>query len=114
MTTLNFAPIDEPTTDLLSLVADASPVMADVFRAACIAEGREHDGWVNPNAVNARCRRVFADANATFPSRSYSAQWSKARGPEGFLYSTEIPVQIDGKGSKGNGNKALDWHRLRT
>ncbi len=112
MTLLNFSPVDEDQ-DLLTLVAD-KPLMAEVFRAACVAEANLYDGWINPNHVNARCRKAFADAGDEFDSRSYSAQWAGARGPHGFLDITDVPVPIDGAVSKGNANKALFWHTLRT
>lgn len=112
-TVLNYSTTDD--VDLLSFVAERQP-MADLFRAACFAEGRVHDGYVDPNKVNARVRAQFAAEGLDFTvkdSRAYSAQWAGARGANGFLDQTEIPVAIDGSLSKGNGNKGLFLHRLR-
>ena len=108
MTTLATHPADEP--DLLALIADQQTPLgksfADAFRDACEADARAHGGWVNPNHV----RLAMLDHPAYEP-RKYSAQWSPACGRSGFLETTDRPVQISGKGSRGNGNKSTVYRR---
>lgn len=111
MTSLATHPVDDP--DQLALIADdwtsLRKPFADAFREACEAEARMHDGWVNPNNVRAR----LLDRVAENP-RQFSALWSTACARDGYLVKTEVPVQISGKGSKGNTNKSTVWRRWRT
>lgn len=73
-----FAPADDETYDLLSLVADVTrPVGRDVpelFLAACEADADAHDGLVSVNRV----RALLVDAD--IPPRRYSSLWSHFTG----------------------------------
>ena len=93
--------------DELALIADGmTPLSVDLaerFRDACLAEAREHDGWINPNAVTGRLKAADPEVNV----RRISALWSKAAAPDGYLDRTEHHVQIDGSVSRGNGNKSV-------
>lgn len=101
--------------DELLLIADGmTPLSVDLaerFRDACLAEAREHDGWINPCAVTARLKADDPEVN----TRRISALWSTAAAPDGYLDRTEHYVQIDGSVSRGNGNKSValrlwrDW-----
>lgn len=101
--------------DELALIADGmtplSVDLAEQFREACLAEAREHGGWINPCRVTARLKDRDADVNV----RRISALWSTAAAPDGYLDRTEHYVQIDGSVSRGNSNKSValrvwrDW-----
>lgn len=110
-TQLAAIPVCDGQLDILTTVADNETPLGqlhrDDFRAAC--EAVAVDGWVDPNKVNALLHERFGEINV----RWYSAQWAPACGPKGFMDKTERPVQIDGKHSKGNGNKETVWRRLR-
>ena len=103
MTTLATHPTDEP--DLLALLADTQTPLgkpfADKFRDACHAEARLCAGWVDPNAVRLR----LLD-EPDYNPRQYAALWSPACGRDGFLTKTDVPVRIEGAGSRGNSNKS--------
>lgn len=110
MTALATHQLPDGEADLLSLIADErTPLgkpLADAFRAACEAEAQVHGGWVNPNAVRLR----LLD-HPSYEPRQYAALWSTACGRGGYLVKTDRPVQIAGKGSRGNGNKSVFWRR---
>lgn len=76
--TAHFAPVDEPTADLLSLVADVeSPIGRDVpalFLAACRRDALAHSGYVSVNRVRALL------AGEDIPPRRYSSLWSAFTG----------------------------------
>ncbi|HEY4267071.1 MAG TPA: hypothetical protein VGM94_02655, partial [Galbitalea sp.] len=78
MTAPRFSPVDEPTGDLLELLADAhSPIGADVptlFLAACARDAYAHNGYVSVNRV-----RVLL-AGDDIPPRRYSSLWSHFTG----------------------------------
>lgn len=78
MTTPPFAPVDEPTADLLTLVADTEhPVGRDAveaFLAACKADADSHGGLVSVNRVRARL------ADQQIDPRRYSSLWSAFTG----------------------------------
>lgn len=78
MSAPTFAPVDDPTADLLALLADPEhPVGRDVpalFLAACEADARAHDGRVSVNRVRARL------ADADIPPRRYSSLWAHFTG----------------------------------
>lgn len=114
MTTLTHDPLQGDLLDEIALVADEwSPLgklaMAD-FRAACWAEARKADGWVDMNKVRAH---FFRDGAWLVDERSYSAKWAPACGPRGFMDKTDRPLPISGAGSRGNSNKASVWRRWR-
>lgn len=123
MTSLRFAPIDEETADLLALVSDPHTVtrkpLADIFRAACRAEAEANDGWVDPNRVRARVLEAFAASlvecdDPEMNHRQYSALWSTAAKRDGgYLDTTDVPVAIDPKNSRGNGGKGTTYRRWR-
>ena len=73
-----FAPVDEPTADLLTLVADVdNPVGRDLpalFLAACERDAAAHDGLVSVNRVSAA---LPEDITST---ERYSAMWSHYTG----------------------------------
>jgi len=78
MSAPQFAPIDDETADLLSLVADlTSPVGADVptlFLDACRRDAMAHDGEVSVNRV----RALLVDAD--IQPRRYSSLWAAFTG----------------------------------
>lgn len=78
MTTPAWAPFDDSTADLLSLVADPHPaISADVpalFLAACEADANTHGGMVSVNRVRA------ALADADIEHHRFSALWSRFTG----------------------------------
>lgn len=113
-TTLATHDLEPDLLDELALIADPHTVtrkrFADAFRTACHIEagtysggGEDHGpfGWVNPNLVRARVLD-----RADYNPRQYAALWSSA-----FLMKTDVPVQISGEGSRGNGNKSTFWRR---
>lgn len=119
-TTLSARPVNEP--DLLTLLADEHTVtrkpLADMFRAACRTVAVEHDGWVDPNLVRARVLEDFAAGlvecdDPELNHRQYSALWSPACGPNGFLDKTDRLVPINPTHSRGNGNKDVRYRRWR-
>lgn len=111
MTTLAAHDVEQP--DLLALIAeDPTPLRVNFpekFRAACEVEARSHGGWVDPNAVRLR----LLD-EPDYNPRQYAALWAPACGRDGFLDKTEVPVQIAGEGSRGNGNKSTVWRKWRS
>lgn len=112
MTTFAVVPVCDDQLDLLAQVADTvtplGSLRAEDFRTACEATAYP-GGWVNPNDVSAYLHERFGEINP----RSYSAKWAGACGPNGFLIKTDKPVGIDPAHSRGNGNKATFWRRLR-
>lgn len=113
MTQLAAIPVCDDQLDLLTLVADNATPLGKLHRAdfeeACRAVA-DADGWVNPNLVSAWLHARFGEINP----RAYSAAWSSACGPNGFMDThREIQVPIDGKHSRGNGGKTLPMRRLR-
>lgn len=102
-----WAPVDDTTHDLLSLVADPHPIVgADVqalFLDSCRRDAEAHGGLVSVNRV-----RVLLNAS-DIPARRYSALWGhhtgrgramvKARRPNGdYLWET-----CEGSTSGNNG-----------
>jgi hypothetical protein len=112
-THLAAVPVDANQLDLLALVADNSTPLGRLhdldFHAACIEDGRAHDGYVSTSRVSAILHRRLRDFNP----RSLSAKWSGACGPDGFLDKTDIDDPIDPTHSRGNGNKSTKLRRLR-
>lgn len=106
-------PVCEDQLDLLSLVSDNDTPLGqlhrDDFRAACVEDGRAHNGMVHPSRVSLILHNRFGEINA----RSLSAQWAGACGPNGFMDKTDIQVPIDARLSKGNGGKTVRLRRLR-
>jgi hypothetical protein len=113
MTQLAASPVAAEQLDLLSLVADADTPLGRLhdldFRAACIEDGRAHDGYVSTSRVSAILHARLRD----FSPRSLSAKWAGACGPDGFLDKTDIDDPIDPTHSRGNGNKSTKLRRLR-
>lgn len=113
MTTLAARPVDAEQLDLLSLVAESDTPLGKLhdldFRAACIEDGRAHDGYVSTSRVSAILHSRLRDFNP----RSLSAKWMAACGPDGFLDKTDIDAPIDPTHSRGNGNKSTKLRRLR-
>ena len=113
MTTLAHTPIDEPTADLLALVADDTAlgkVHADDFHLACVADARAHDGYVSVSRVSALLHERFGEIN----SRWFSSMWTKAGAKKsGWLVKTEIDEPIDPTYSRGNSNKATKLRRFK-
>lgn len=111
MTTLSTHPVPNP--DQLVLFADpftaTGKQFADKFEAACRAEADLCGGWVDPNAVRLR----LLD-EPDYDPRQYAALWGHACGRDGFLDKTDVPVQIAGRGSRGNTNKSTVFRRLRS
>ena len=105
--------IDPDQMSILDLVTDTGTPLGslhrDDFEAACRAVA-DVSGWVNPNLVSAELHRRFGEINPN----QYSAQWGPACGPRGFLNKTTHPIGIDPARSRGNGNKATVWRRLRS
>lgn len=112
MTILSATPVDPDQLDLLDAIADNETPLGSLhaadFRTACEAVA-DSEGWVNPNLVSAWLHARWGEINP----RWYSAQWAPACGPKGFMDKTTRPVQIDPARSKGNGNKATVYRRLR-
>lgn len=110
MTTLATHSVDDP--DQLALIADdLTPLgkpFADKFRDACETEARMCGGWVDPNAV-----RIRLLDEPDYNPRQYAALWSPACGRDGFLDKTDVPVRIEGEGSRGNGNKSTVFRKWR-
>lgn len=100
-------PLDPDQLDMLALLADEhTPLgidLADRFREACRAEAGGCGGWVHPNRVTARLKAADPEVNM----RRVSALWSTAEAPGGYLRKTRREVRIDGKVSRGNGNKTV-------
>lgn len=114
MTTLAHTPVEDP--DQLALIADdMTPLGQDhyeLFLAACRAEADAHAGWVNPNRVRAR---LMTNGELQIDPRAYSAMWSRATGKSGPMVTHRTYlVPIVGKGSKGNGNKAVPMRKWVT
>lgn len=108
MTTLAAFPMDE-----LPFPSDESSPLAKLhaadFEEACRAVA-DDAGWVNPNLVSAWLRAKWGEVDP----RSYSGAWAGACGRNGFMDThREVQVPIDGRHSKGNGNKSLPMRRLR-
>lgn len=116
MTFLATHDLEPNLLDELALIADPhTPTrkpFADKFRAACEAEadidglfdfdGAGPFGWINPNRVRAR----LLD-EPDYRPRQYSSLWSSS-----FLAKADRdPVQISGRGSRGNGNKSVPWRK---
>lgn len=80
MTAPRWEPVDSTTADLLSGLADPSPIIGadviDLFLAACEADAATHDGLVSVNRVRTRL------ADADIPARRYSALWSHYTGKD--------------------------------
>jgi hypothetical protein len=78
MTAPTFAPVDDPTNDLLSLVADVESTAhredVRIFLAACEADAATHGGLVSVNHVRARL------AGRDINPRRFSALWSQTTG----------------------------------
>lgn len=114
MTTLATQDLDPNQLDLLSLVADnVTPIGTlhrDDFKAACLEDGRRHEGWVNPNRVSAILHARFGEINP----RALSAQWAGACSKNGFMDKTTVLVPIDPTHSRGNGGKEVRLRKLRT
>lgn len=111
MTTLATHPVDEP--DLLALIADEQTplgkLFADKFHDACQAEAQMSGGWVDPNAV-----RLRLIDEPDYNPRQYAALWSTATArATGYLDNTDVPVRIQGEGSRGNGNKSTTFRKWR-
>ena len=110
MTILSARPVSDP--DELALFADNWTALhkpfADAFHDATIADGRGHDGEVNPNRV----RLALLD-HIDFNPRQFSALWGTACAADGWLDKTDVRVPIAGEGSRGNGNKDVRLRRLR-
>lgn len=81
--TIHFASVDEPTADLLSLVADDSDYdrWLLVVRTVAICNG----GRVSVNSV----RRFCAEQGLDFNPRRYSAFWNRATSKGGPLVNTD-------------------------
>jgi len=113
MTALRFAPVDDATADLLSLVADDYSALGKVrmqdFRDACWTDAQAHDGWVHPSRVSAILHARFGQLHP----QSLSAKWAPAAGRDGFLDVTDKPAPIDPTHSKGNGNKSTVYRYWR-
>lgn len=107
------SPVYGDQLDLLSAIADNSSPLGSLhaldFMAACIADGRAHDGYVSTSRVSAILHARCLD----FSPNSLSAKWAPACGPDGFLDKTDIDDPIDPRFSKGNGNKSTKLRRLR-
>lgn len=78
MSAPQWAPVDDDTADLLSVLADPHPIAgADAtaaFLVACERDADAHDGLVSVNRV----RALMAEAD--IPPRRYSAMWSHFTG----------------------------------
>lgn len=113
MTTLATTPVDPDQLDLLDAIADTETPLgslhADDFRTACEAVA-DSQGFVNPNLVSAWLHARWGEINP----RAYSARWAGACGPKGFMDKTDRLVPIDPTHSRGNGNKATVYRRLRS
>lgn len=115
MTTLATHPLDPNQLDLLTAIADVESPLGSLrfadFRAACVADGEAHEGWVNPNRVSALLHDRFGEIGPN----AYSGMWAPAcgRGPCGFMDKTDVEVPIDPTHSKNNGNKGIKLRRLR-
>lgn len=97
-----FAPVDDETHDLLTLVADVdNPVGRDVsglFLAACERDAAAHDGRVSVNRVRALL------AGDDIPPRRYSSLWGHYTGPGRPM--VKIPGEWEtcqGSGSRNDG-----------
>lgn len=115
MTTLATQPVTGDQLDLLDAITAIDTPLGSLrfedFKAACIADGEAHEGWVNPNRVSA----ILHDRFGEIGPNAYSGMWgpSCGRGPNGFMDKSDVEVPIDPKYSKGNGNKGIKLRRLR-
>jgi len=105
-------PVCDDQLDLLNEITDTETPLGSLhaqdFRDAC--EAVAINGWVNPNDVSKHLHARFGEIKPQW----YSAMWSGSCGPNGFLDKTDKPVRIDPTHSRGNGNKATVWRRLRS
>jgi hypothetical protein len=113
MTILAARPIDPDQLDLLDLIADPHTPLGklrmDDFRAACRTDAENHNGEVHPSRVHALLRQRFGEID----TRSFSAKWAPACGPDGFLDKTDELAPIDPTYSRGNGGKRVPLRRWR-
>lgn len=76
-----FAPVDDPTADLLSLVADTDTPLGreryEAFLVACAADATTHGGLVSVNRVRAA---LSVDGVLQVEPRAFSAMWSASTG----------------------------------
>jgi hypothetical protein len=87
MTGPKFAPIDDNTADLLTLIT-SDPRHDDdyqAFLAACRVVAAENHGRVTVSQVSERLTNKWG---LTIEPRRYSAYWSKATGKNGPLRNT--------------------------
>lgn len=78
MSAPQWAPVDDDTADLLSVLADPHPIVGadvtDLFLAACRRAAMSCDGYVSVNVV----RGILADED--IDPRRYSAMWAHFTG----------------------------------
>lgn len=96
-----WSPVDEPTADLLTVLADPHPVIgADVpalFLAACRRDAMAHDGLVSVNRV----RELLAGED--IEHHRYSALWSHFTGRGRPMVKTSEWEVCAGSASGNNG-----------
>ena len=101
MTAPSFSTIDEPTQDLLALVADVDRTtgrdVPALFLAACEADAAAHGGLVSVNRVRARL------ADEDIPPRRYSALWAHYTGRDRPMVKTGGWETCAGSGSGNDG-----------
>lgn len=109
MSAPQFASVDEPTADLLTLVADPDrPVGRDVpalFLAACERDAIAHDGLVSVNRV----RALLADEQ--IGPRRYSALWSHYTGTDEPMQKLKGVWEVCSGSKSGNDGRPFAVRR---
>jgi hypothetical protein len=99
-----FAPVDEPTADLLLLVAGTTTPLGgeryEAFLAACEADAAAHGGLVSVNRVRAA---MSVDGRLQLEPRAFSAMWSTATGRGKPMVKTGQWETCAGSSSRNDG-----------
>lgn len=104
MSAPQFAPVDDTTADLLSLVADTeTPTGRDHyarFLDACKADANSHQGYVSVNRVRAA---LTVNGELQIDPRAFSAMWSRATGKDRPMVKTGNWITCAGSTSGNDG-----------
>ena len=104
MSAPQFSPIDEPTRDLLTLVADAETPTGQEhyarFLAACKADADAHQGFVSVNRVRAA---LTDNGQLQIDPRAFSAMWAHATGKGRPMVKTGNWITCAGSTSGNDG-----------
>ena len=115
MSAPHWQPVDEPTADLLSLIADdlRKDTLYTRFLRACETD-HELEGYVSVNRVR---RRLSNEYGLIIEPRLYSSFWAKATGKNGPMVkmtSADDPEPWDickgsGSGNDGKPQRKRKW-----